>query len=206
MAIEVREAKPEEHQEAGRVTADAYREFATPERRGWDEYLVRIADVADRARRTTILVAVEDDAILGTVTLELEGRTDEGADADEAKPLRPGQAHVRMLGVAPEARGRGVGRLLMDACIDEARRVGKTLLTLNTTERMEVARAMYESMGFTRIADEVFPDGFVLLGYELPLDGAATPDDSSRGRRSSRPRTGRASRSARSSSRPPTRS
>jgi GNAT superfamily N-acetyltransferase len=176
MAIEIREARPDEYEEAGRITADAYREFATPGRRaGWDDYLVRIADIADRAQRTTIIVAVEDGEVLGTVTLELEGRTDEGReDGDEAEPLEPGHAHVRMLGVAPGARGRGVGRMLMDACIEWARRAGKTVLTLKTTERMKVAQSMYESMGFARTPDRVFPDGFVLLAYELPLDGTAT--------------------------------
>ena len=172
MAIEIREARPDEYEEAGTVTADAYREFARPQS-SWDEYMVRLADVADRAKRTTILVAVEDGRVLGTVTLELEDRTDAGRDGNESGPLEPGQAHVRMLGVAPEARGRGLGRLLMDACIEEARRAGKTVLTLNTTERMKVARAMYESMGFTRTDDVVFPDGFVLLSYELPLGRAA---------------------------------
>jgi ribosomal protein S18 acetylase RimI-like enzyme len=173
VTIEIRDARPEEYAEAGRVTADAYREFVTPGR-SWEEYLVRLADVADRARRTSIIVAVEDGEVLGTVTLELDGRTDtESRNDREAEPLRPGQAHVRMLGVAPKARGRGVGRMLMDACLEESLRAGKTLLTLNTTERMKAARRMYESMGFTRTEDTVFPDGFVLLGYELPLDAAA---------------------------------
>jgi ribosomal protein S18 acetylase RimI-like enzyme len=172
VTIEIRDARPEEYAEAGRVTADAYREFVTPGR-SWEEYLVRLADVADRARRTSIIVAVEDGEVLGTVTLELDGRTDtESRNNREAEPLRPGQAHVRMLGVAPQARGRGVGRMLMDACLEESRRAGKTQLTLNTTERMKAARRMYESMGFTRTEDTVFPDGFVLLGYRKELSGS----------------------------------
>ena len=171
MAIEVRPARPDEYAEAGRVTADSYREFARPES-SWDEYLVRLADVADRVQRTLVLVAVEDDRILGTVTLELEGRTEGGTGRNrENQPLAPGEAHVRMLGVVPEARGRGIGRMLMDACLAESRAAGKKLLTLNTTERMKTAQAMYESMGFTRTDDEVFPDGFVLMAYEIPLDG-----------------------------------
>jgi ribosomal protein S18 acetylase RimI-like enzyme len=169
VTVEIRPARPDEFAEAGRVTADAYREFARPGR-NWEDYLVRIADVADRVRRTTVLVAVEDGNILGTVTLELEDRTDAGREGNESGPLEPGQAHVRMLGVPPSARGRGVGRMLMDACIREAIRAGKTVLTLNTTERMETARAMYEHMGFTRTDDVVFPDGFVLMSYELSLD------------------------------------
>lgn len=171
MAIEIREVRPDEYAEAGRATADSYREFATPGRAGWDDYLIRLADVADRVQRTTILVAVDGGHILGTVTLELEGRTDAGREGSESGPLEPGEAHVRMLGVAPDARGRGVGRLLMDACVAESRRAGKTLLTLNTTERMKIAQSMYESMGFRRTEDVVFPDGFVLMSYELPLDG-----------------------------------
>jgi ribosomal protein S18 acetylase RimI-like enzyme len=176
VAVEIRPARPDEYGEAGRVTADSYREFARPDS-DWDDYLVRLADVADRVQRTLVLVAVEKDRILGTVTLELEGRTEGGKrNNKENQPLAPGEAHVRMLGVVPDARGRGIGRLLMDACLDESRRAGKTLLTLNTTERMKAAQRMYESMGFVRTEDEVFPDGFVLMAYELPLDGSGAGD------------------------------
>jgi hypothetical protein len=42
-------------------------------------------------------------------------------------------------------------------------------MTLHTTERMRVAQAMYEAMGFERLDDRVFPDGFVLLTYRRPL-------------------------------------
>jgi ribosomal protein S18 acetylase RimI-like enzyme len=168
VTIEVRVARPDELAEAGRVTADAYREFVRSEEPGgWPEYLERIADVSGRAERTTILVAVEDERILGSATLELEGRTE--ADAE---PLPPDQAHVRMLGVDPDARGRGVGRLLMDACERLAREAGKTVLGLNTTRRMKVAQRMYETLGFERGPDEVFPDGFVLLSYEKRLPPA----------------------------------
>ena len=41
MAIEVRRALPQEYEEAGRVTALAYREFVRPEDAGWNEYLDR---------------------------------------------------------------------------------------------------------------------------------------------------------------------
>ena len=47
---------------------------------------------------------------------------------------------------------------------------GKTEITLHTTERMKAAQEMYDSLGFSRAPDRVFPDGFVLLGYERALD------------------------------------
>jgi ribosomal protein S18 acetylase RimI-like enzyme len=71
-----------------------------------------------------------------------------------------------MLGVAPDARGRGAARALMDACIDAAVARGRTRMTLHTTLRMQGAKAMYEAMGFTRLPDRVLEDGFVLLTYE----------------------------------------
>lgn len=166
MPIEVRPVRPDEHDEAGRVTALAYREFVRPEDTEWREYLDRIADVSERASRTTVLVAVEDDRILGSATLELLGRT----ESDDDEPLALDEAHIRMLGVHPDARRRGIARALMDACVDEARRAGRTRVTLNTTERMRAAQEMYASMGFERRPDRVFPDGFVLLVYEKGVD------------------------------------
>jgi ribosomal protein S18 acetylase RimI-like enzyme len=166
--LEIRQALPEEYEEAGDVTALAYREFARPDDAGWDEYLAAIADIGERASRTTILVALEDGRILGSLTLELSGRV----ERHDGRELDPDEAHVRMLGVHPDARRRGVARALMLAAMDEAVAAAKTRVTLHTTERMRAARAMYEELGFERTADRVFPDGFVLLGYQRRLDRA----------------------------------
>jgi ribosomal protein S18 acetylase RimI-like enzyme len=166
--MEVREATEQEFPEAGRVTADAYREFIRPGDVDWERYLRRIADVAERADRTTVLVAVEDGRVLGSLTLELDGRV-RGEDDEDHRPLEPGEAHIRMLGVDPAARARGVARALMAESESRARAAGKTHMTLNTTMRMEAARAMYERLGYERTEDTVFPDGFVLLGYRKRL-------------------------------------
>jgi ribosomal protein S18 acetylase RimI-like enzyme len=167
MTIEIREVRPEEFEQAGRVTAEAYRPYAKGD--DWDAYLLEIANVADRAQRTMVLVAVEEGRILGTTTLELDRRVSEGEDDVEGHRLPAHEAHIRMLGVAPEAQGRGIGRELMDESIRIAREHGKTLMTLNTTERMHVAQRMYEGMGFVRQEDwQVAPD-FKLLTYHLEL-------------------------------------
>jgi ribosomal protein S18 acetylase RimI-like enzyme len=164
VAIEIRPARPDEHDAAGDVTRRAYMEFVQPGDSDWESYLDELADVAGRVDRTLVLVAVEGDRILGTATLELDRRID-----DEDPPLRPEEAHIRMVGVDPSARGRGIGRALMDACLEEARARGKTLATLHTTARMKAAHRLYESMGFTRGADRVFPSGFVLMSYSMPI-------------------------------------
>ncbi|MEP7059787.1 MAG: GNAT family N-acetyltransferase [Actinomycetota bacterium] len=162
MAIEVRRAEPVEFAEAGSVTAAAYREFVDGTE--WSSYLDTIADVGSRADRTEIIIAMDGGAIIGSATLELDGRTSPGEG-----PLEPHRAHIRMLGIHPEARGRGAARALMAACEDRARGAGRTILTLNTTERMRTAKTMYERLGYVRGPDEVMPDGFVLLNYSKQL-------------------------------------
>jgi GNAT superfamily N-acetyltransferase len=56
--------------------------------------------------------------------------------------------HVGDVVVAPEARGKGVGRALMAAGERWARERGYRLLTLNVFLDNERARALYEELGF----------------------------------------------------------
>jgi N-acetylglutamate synthase len=161
--VVIREATPADHLGAGEATAEAYREFVVSGS-DWERYLERIRDLPERAGRTVIVVAEEAGRLVGSATLELEGRTEPDAD-----PLPPGEAHIRMLGVHPDARGHGVGRRLMEACEARALASGRTEMTLNTTQRMTAAQRLYGSMGYVRGADEVFPDGFVLLSYAKRL-------------------------------------
>jgi ribosomal protein S18 acetylase RimI-like enzyme len=161
--VEIREATPLEHAEAGRVTAAAYEGLVRD-----PSYLDRIADVADRASRTEVLVAVDRGAIVGSLTLELSRRVNARDD-----PLEAHRAHIRMLGVAPGHQGRGIGTALMDEAESRAREAGKTEITLHTTHPMTTARAMYVRRGYERLPDEVFPDGFVLMSYRKLLDAGS---------------------------------
>jgi ribosomal protein S18 acetylase RimI-like enzyme len=163
MTIEVRPARREEYEETGRVTALAFREFADGD--SWNRYLELIADVGARADIALVLAAFEDGRILGSATLELDQRIE-----NDDPILPPDQAEIRMLGVDPERRGRGVAKALMDACFAWAAKAGKTRMLLHTTQRMKVAQAMYEAMGFERLPDWTFPDGFVLLSYEKAIE------------------------------------
>jgi ribosomal protein S18 acetylase RimI-like enzyme len=163
--VRVRPVRPDEYEEAGAVTLLAYREFMPPDG-DWGGYEKRLADVAGRATRALVLVADLDGTIAGTATLELDQRINPDS---QQPPLEADEAHLRMLGVHPDHRKRGIGHLLVDACIEHARARGKRRLTLDTTERMVGARAMYEGMGFTfRGYSERIP-GMSLLGYERAI-------------------------------------
>jgi ribosomal protein S18 acetylase RimI-like enzyme len=165
MGFEIRAVRPEEYEEAGRVTALAYESLGTAASPNRD-YLIRVGDVATRARHGVVLGAFDEGRVVGTVTIELTDRVPGG---HPRPPLSPDQANIRMLGVAPAVQRRGGGRALMEAAIEETRRVGKRRVTLETTESMTAAHALYESMGFRRTADRVYDDGFRLRTYELDL-------------------------------------
>jgi ribosomal protein S18 acetylase RimI-like enzyme len=76
---------------------------------------------------------------------------------------------VRLLAVAPEARGQGIGTALMKECIRRARQGGAACLNLHTTDMMQVAIRMYERMGFVRAPELDFhPDPNVTVkAYRL---------------------------------------
>jgi ribosomal protein S18 acetylase RimI-like enzyme len=166
VAVEIRPVRPEEHGEAGRVTAGAYEMFGPGSASPNPDYLDRVADLTTRSEHALVLGAYDDGTILGTVTLELEDRIPGG---HPRPPLQLDQAHVRMLGVDAGARRRGIGRALMEACIVEARKAGKKQLTLETTASMTAGHRLYEAMGFSREEDTVYDDGFRLWNYSLAL-------------------------------------
>jgi ribosomal-protein-alanine N-acetyltransferase len=67
-------------------------------------------------------------------------------------PRGSGNADIQTIAVAPVARRRGLGRMLMLAMIDESRRRGATHVFLEVRADNPGARALYDLLGFTQIA------------------------------------------------------
>lgn len=111
------------------------------------------ADVAEAWWRSTLasphpravfLVARDSEGIVGTVQLQ-----------PAWAPNQPHRAELCKLMVHRRARGRGLGRALMEAAEAAAREAGFALLTLDC-KRGGVAEQLYEKMGWTRVG--VIPD------------------------------------------------
>jgi ribosomal protein S18 acetylase RimI-like enzyme len=77
------------------------------------------------------------------------------------------ECYLAELYVAPQRRGQGLGRALMEAAIELARSEGATYMDLGTSEDDVAARALYESLGFSN--REGRPDGPVNYFYEREL-------------------------------------
>jgi ribosomal protein S18 acetylase RimI-like enzyme len=168
MDIEIRRAESGEYTALGEITAQAYLRDGLLDFGESDEYLGELRDVAKRAAAADVLVAVEGDQLLGGVTFVPSG----GPMADIA---REGEAEIRMLAVAMEARGRGAGEALVRACVDRARATdGRVRIVLSTQRTMHSAHRIYERLGFTRTPDRDWNpiphlDDIMLLTYELTL-------------------------------------
>jgi GNAT superfamily N-acetyltransferase len=168
IAVEIREVRPEEYEQAGDVVARAYTEFWDPEDPGWREHLDLVRDVAGRVGRTVVLVAVEGGRVLGSASIEMED-----VIGDDDREVTPGVAGLRMVGVDPARRRLGIGRALMEDVITRCRAAGKETLILRTTTPMLAAQRMYESLGFRRAPDIDMPVSaeMTLIGYRLRLSG-----------------------------------
>jgi ribosomal protein S18 acetylase RimI-like enzyme len=149
---------------------------------------VRVGESADAERIGRLLFDFNTEFQCPTPTAErlsgrirellAEGHTavllgGEGPDALAVLRFRPGiwtqalECYLAELYVAPDQRGRGLGRELMQAAMELARRRGADRMDLTTGDDDTVARALYESLGFSK--REGGPDGPVNYFYEREL-------------------------------------
>lgn len=112
---------------------------------------------ASHARDERILLAaVDGQRLLGSVQLILAGQENQAFRADIGKLL-----------VLSTARRQGIGAALMRAAEDEARRIGRVLLTLDT-EKDSAGDRLYEKLGWVRFG--------VVPGFATTSDGRSRAD------------------------------
>lgn len=131
---------------------------------GWDErFEALVAEIAaafvqnfDR-KRERCWIAEMDGEPVGSVFVVKDTKT---------------TAKLRLLIVDPKARGRGLGKRLVEQCIRFAREKGYRRLALWTQSNLAAARAIYRAAGFRKVKEEKHASfGVKLTGeyWELEL-------------------------------------
>ncbi|MFI8945689.1 GNAT family N-acetyltransferase [Streptomyces sp. NPDC053750] len=147
-ALHIRHARSDDEEALRRLDRDtwSYQHAVSPPPGPDDPFFRERSGPADH------LVAELDGVVVGYVRL--------GFPTELAS-----NAHVRQirgLAVAEAARGNGVGRALVRAAVDEARRLGARRITLRVLGHNTAARKLYESGGFA--VEGVQPEEFLLDG------------------------------------------
>ena len=132
-ALTLREATPLDAGTIYEVTKAAYEEYRGVLDPPSGVSREALESVQDFLREGGSILALMDNTAVGAVRYE---RRDDGS------------LYVGRLAVLPSHRRRGIGRALMAAVEEEARRMGLTRITLGVRIQLPLNRAFYESLGY----------------------------------------------------------
>lgn len=163
---QVRNAKPEEFNEIGRLMVDVYSQLeGFPKQEEQPKYYDLLRNVGGLTKNQNIelLVAVSKIDEIGGAVVYYNDMKDYGSGGSAT--LEKNACGFRLLAVPIHSRGKGIGKLLTNHCIGKGQRSMAETMVIHTTKAMQRAWKMYEGMGFERAIDLDFIQG------ELPVFG-----------------------------------
>jgi ribosomal protein S18 acetylase RimI-like enzyme len=94
----------------------------------------------------------EYDGVSG-VLLVVESAAGEIVGTAGVRRLEPGIGEIKRMWVRPAWQRLGLGRRLIDRCLEEAQALGFRVIRLDTERNMKAALRLYRSRGFTEVPD-----------------------------------------------------
>jgi ribosomal protein S18 acetylase RimI-like enzyme len=182
-AIEIRTGLPETFRlQAAEVLFDAFRSkmqpiFGTPP--------LAIEVIAHCLNPEAILVALWDDCLVGIAGLQYEGKiffVSQVSDFTGAygklsglvrllllrfldSPAQDGEVYLESMAVAPHARGRGIGTMLLQAVSDFAVANGLYTVRLDVVNTNPDAFRLYRRVGFVPVHTQRYPIMGRIFGF-----------------------------------------
>lgn len=169
--IIIRPALAEEYQSLSKLLVQVYSQLkGFPSQQEYPGYYALLANVGKLAQKPSIeiLVAVspEKELMGGVIFI---GDIKDYSSGEVALSIQNASA-MRLLAVAPNARGKGIGKALTQACIQQAKNLQQSQIILHSTLTMQVAWNMYQRMGFQRMPEIDFPqNNLMVYGFYLNL-------------------------------------
>jgi putative acetyltransferase len=136
--LHIRTIEPRDEQPLACIIRDTLAEFGAnkPGTVYFDDTTDHLWEVFKKAK-SIYFVAQLDGAVVG------------GSGVYPTDGLPPGTCELVKLYLAPVARGKGIGKLLLDKCTAAAKELGYSKMYLETMPELKVAIPMYERAGFT---------------------------------------------------------
>ena len=166
-SVIIRDARPDELDDIHALTRSAYAQYAavmTPS--AWAGLRGAIEGALANPASAQFIVADRAGEMIGSVMF-----FPPDSDAYGSAGLRLRWPEIRLLSVAPSARGIGVGKLLVAECVARARAIGATAIGLHSSPSMRSAVHLYEGAGFVRdpMRDIHIDGAEPIEAYRLPL-------------------------------------
>jgi GNAT superfamily N-acetyltransferase len=156
VSLLVRRAHAAELTEARRILLAAFQPlWPEPDftQGAFPRYLDDLSNVALRFQEAELFVAVEDGILRGTATLYPPGQGPAGTRGTAARPWPSAWASLRALAVDPAHQRRGIGRLLIQARVQRARKLGAPVVALHTSREFAAARQLIQALGWQRLPE-----------------------------------------------------
>ncbi len=162
----IREAMPDEFSTIGDLMVTVYSQLeGFPSPKEQPNYYNKLANIGKLTEypKVKLLIAVSPNGTIdgGIVYFSDMAYYGSGGSATKEKNA----AGFRLLAVNPNIRGKGLGKLLTNACITLAKVEKQKQIIIHSTKAMQIAWSMYENLGFKRSEDLDFIQG------ELPVYG-----------------------------------
>ena len=167
----IRNARPGELTAVGKLMIEVYSNLeGFPKESEQPEYYKvfhNIGEFTNKPDTELIVVVSPEDKIVAAVVFF--GDMQHYGSGGTAT-LEKNAAGFRLLAVESSARGQGLGRMLTNECIRRAKEKKLSQVIIHTTQAMQQAWKMYESIGFKRSEDlDFLQQGFPVFGFRLRL-------------------------------------
>jgi GNAT superfamily N-acetyltransferase len=166
--VKIRDAQKEELDFIREQRVRAYSEHAKAvNQEHWQALKKAISSEGDVGPGVDLIVAELDGKVTGSVVL-----FPANSDAYEGYVEELDYPEIRMLAVAPEARGNGTASALIEECIRRAKENGYSYIGLHTGQFMTGAIKLYERFGFERLPQYDFGpanDGIIVKAFRLGI-------------------------------------
>ena len=169
--LTIRDARTDEFTAIGRLLVEVYSGlagFPTPaEQPPYYELLENIGRLAAKPQARLLVAVTPQGELAGSIAYFGDmAHYGSGGIATCVKNA----SGIRLLGVSARHRNLGAGRALTQACIELALKAGHGEVILHTTQPMQVAWHLYESLGFVRSEELDFSQqGLPVFGFRLRL-------------------------------------